>query len=444
MEAFVNACRDWICDDYWSDIRYLAEVQGDGPEVLAASILLNPLPHQKDYRLRLELDGMIAGQQQAGPIEKAAVLALLERAVAGVVTVDGKSLTLPRDGEFRIRSATPNRDAWFFPLHLELFGREPVGIADRLAHVDEVLRAGNPPFDGLADLTGWLMLDAPRAGYVSSLKIGVSPPVDLVFDKCQLSYDKLRLTLHAHPKLDLALVRVGVRAAPGDGLQGRFQAADKIEWGDATDGRREGVLLVDCPNSESAFSVLMLGGNTVRRQWFVDPAKAANKRLVAIQHFDKDLRMVRKGLFDRGADDFEKAVAALLFLLGFAPAVQLETDSPDIVVATPTGRLAIVECSIRVADVAAKVGKLVDRKGALTRALQASNQPSDLTAALVCRLPRDQIAAYTPLLEQAGILLVSEEELNQGLLRTRFSPDADQLLVELRGESSTPTSPTGH
>lgn len=189
--------------------------------------------------------------------------------------------------------------------------------------------------------------------------------------------------------------------------------------------------------------MLMIGPDTVRRHWFLDPNKAANHRLVAVQEFDKDLRMIKQGLFDvpDGAK-FEKAVAALGFLLGFAPMMQLETDSPDLVLATPRGRLAIVECTTRVADVVAKVGKLVARRGALARSLQASSYPSDLAVALVCRLPREQIVAHSDFIQSSGVILVAAEELNEALTRVRFRSDPDLMLSQAQQDLAHPTRQT--
>jgi hypothetical protein len=440
VRRFLEACRNWLCDDYTSDIRFLAEVRDPNHDLLAASIALNPLPAVQDNTLRLELPGLIAGQVQQNAVSKESLLTLVTNATAGRIELHGTALVLPGDGEYRVQSS-PQRDSWFSPLYFELIGREPIGVAERLSQVDSLLRASVPPFDGLADLTLWLALPMPQPGRLSALTIGINPPVDLFFEKCQLSDNHLRLTLHAHPKCDLGLVGLAVRAMPGEGLRGRFQVADRIEWGDVQNGRREGTVTVECANSDSALVMLMIGSGTVRRQWVLDPAKAANQRLVAVQQFDKDLRMIRQGLFDSGdAFRFESAVAALFFLLGFAPAVQLETDSPDLIVATPAGQLVIVECTIRVADVMAKIGKLVDRRGALTKALQASSHFGDVTATLVCRLPRDQIAAHAPLLQLSRVLLITAEELNDAILRARFRTDADQLLAEARHGFVTPTA----
>ena len=153
--------------------------------------------------------------------------------------------------------------------------------------------------------------------------------------------------------------------------------------------------------------------------------------------------MIRRGLLD-DADPkrFEIAISALLFLLGFSPSVQLETDSPDLIVATPLGRLVVVECTTRVADVASKVGKLVDRREALQRKLRADNAGAEVSAALVCRVPRDQIAAQSDNLKAVRIILVSAEDITAGLDRAWATNNPDDILDQaLRTLSTEQGSP---
>jgi hypothetical protein len=203
-------------------------------------------------------------------------------------------------------------------------------------------------------------------------------------------------------------------------------------------GRREGSATIALRNADAALVMLSVGSSTVRRNWFLDPTKARNNRLLAIQHFDKDLRMVRQAVLE-SADSakFETGVAALLFLLGFSPAVQLETDAPDLVVTTPGGQLGIVECTTRIADFSSKLGKLVDRRGSLTKSLQASGHTANVVAAMICRLPRDQIAAHEGELRALNTILVTGEDLAAALERVRVPNDPDRLVAEALARMST-------
>ncbi|GAA5164502.1 hypothetical protein GCM10025770_18560 [Viridibacterium curvum] len=176
--------------------------------------------------------------------------------------------------------------------------------------------------------------------------------------------------------------------------------------------------------------MLTIGGVTTRRRWFNDPNKARNNRMLAVQHFDKELKQIKHAVLEQSSDAprFERGVAALLFLQGFSPAIQLETDAPDIILMTPAGRLVIVECTTRISDFSAKVGKLVDRRGSLEKSLRASHHNGEVTAMLVCALPKDQIATWQaePVVHQ--IILVTQEDLRQAIIEVRNPRNPDDLL----------------
>lgn len=432
-QTFLDAAESWVCDGYSLDIRFLAEVDGNGIRLWDASVALNPLQATRDLSFRIESTNFIVGQIQRFREKKKSLLALLAGATAGVLPLSGKELTLPGDQPYRFYSEMSHRERWFSELHLQVSGDlNPMPSSTLLATIDNSLRASQPPFDGLTDAASWLGLAAPgTSSSPPSIGIRVGPPVDLIYDKCALADDRLRLTLNAHPRFDVAQIVLAVRATPGSALDTRKQISSEIKWGRVRNGRREGVAQIDLQHADNVLAMLMIGGSTVRRQWFLDPAKARNNRLLAIQHFDKDLRMVRQAVLESpDSSKFEQGVAALLFLLGFSPSLQLETDSPDIVVTTPGGRLAIVECSTRIADFASKVGKLVDRRGALSKSLVASGHPALVSSILICRLPRDQIAAYADEVRAHNTILVAGEDLTAAFDRVRFPNDPDRMLDE--------------
>lgn len=250
-----------------------------------------------------------------------------------------------------------------------------------------------------------------------------------MYDETSLSGDFLSATLHAHPDLKLDQVNLAVRAAPGCGLSGRRQVASLIVWSEPVENRRVGKLDVLLPSSDSVLTMLSLGTETVRRQWIIDPRKARNQRYIAINQFDSDLRKIRAALFDeQDGRKFEKAVAVLLHMMGFSAALPIETDSPDLVVSTPGGQAVIIECTLRVADFGSKSGKLVERRALLAKALSAANLPGTVVGALVCRLRREEIGASDREVRERGILLLTAEDIESSLLRSRFVHDPDALV----------------
>ena len=431
--AFLQAAKDWVCEAYALDIRYIASESSAAARIWQASITLSPLRAASEVGFQVKSSSFRLGQIQQFPVKKKVLLDVLTRAANGAIDLPDGTLILQMDQPLDLYSEMSHRERWFSELHLQVAGSHiQMPAPMELARIDNTLRASEPPFDGLADAAGWLGLSPPEATTTPpSIEIRVSPPCDLMFDQCTLANDHLHLVLHAHPKFDVSRVGLAIRAAPGMGLHARRQISDEIEWGQARGGRRRGIARVDLERADSALAMLMIGSSTVRRQWFIDPAKARNNRLLAVQYFDRDLRMTRHAVLEAtDSTKFEQGVAALLFLLGFSPSVQLETASPDLIVTTPGGKLAIVECTIRIADFAAKMGKLVDRRGALVKALNANGHPIQVIAVLACRLPRDQIAAQAENLRAHNIILVTGEDLATGFERVRHSNDPDRILDE--------------
>lgn len=431
LSDFLTAATAWVCDNYALDIRFVALPAGAGYEILGASIGLHPLAPSADLSFSIDTGGLIAGQIQKFPVVKEKLLSIVEDAARGMLSVDNKLLHLPGNPPHVHYSESATRDRWYSPLELRITGgAPPTQSRTQISARDNELRASTPPFDGLTDLFGWLGLDAtPLSGKPSSISIFIGPPVDLIFDQSKLSGNQLRLLLHAHPSLQAGRIGLAIRAVPGAGMSGRLQAKDQLVWNDPHDSRREVTANVLLPESDSALVILMVGSATVRRQWFIDPTKARNNRYLAVQHFDTDLRKIRDAvLVASESRRFEQGVAALLFVLGFSPSIQIETDSPDLIVSTPGGRLILVECTLRIADFSEKVGKLVDRRGSLMKSLKNSGHFSQVVAVLVCRLPRDQIPAQEERLKLHEIILVSQEGILGALDRVRHAVDPDELI----------------
>ena len=344
--TFLKAANEWICDGYSADLRFVAAPGDVDHNIWAASISLNPLPPKQDLSFYTETENIVIGQRQKNLLKKNELLSTLVSAASGVVELDSKSLQLISDGPYYYHSEMSNRDRWFYQMHLQIDGAvRPRVTLEQLAVIDNQLRTSALPFDGLVDASAWLDLgEVGTESRPTGIQIRINPPVDLIYEHCRLVDDKLTLTLHAHPEFECHQVGLAVRAAPGEGLDSRRQVGGSIVWGGAKDGRREGVAEIDLKNADAVLVLLMLGQSPVRRQWFSDSRKARNNRLLTVQHFDDNLRMIRKGVLESGDQNkFELGVASLAFLLGFSPSIQSETDSPDIVLATPGGRLALVE-----------------------------------------------------------------------------------------------------
>ncbi|XXQ53562.1 hypothetical protein ACA040_002233 [Xenophilus aerolatus] len=429
IERFLKASDRWICDRYWIDVRYVAERGARGVWLSQASIYLSPVRPSVESNFQISTQRLVAGQLQKQVRSGAAAQKLIGNAARGHIEIHGHQLRL---AVVDCSSEMSDRERWYSTLQLSLISSHgEMPLTSNLSEIDDELRMQAVPFDGLSDLCGWLGLQAPGTGAVPQIHMRVAPPCDMIFEPSFLRSNRLRLTFHAHPAFDTSQLSAAIRIVPGKGLASRRQIADQIVWRRPRGGLRPGVVDIEVADADAALAVLMVGGTNVRRQWFSDPAKARNRRLLAVQHFDKDLRKVRAAVLDpsESSTKFEHGVATLLFLLGFTVVIPIETDSPDIIASTPGGQEVVVECTTRIADFASKVGKLVDRRTSLARFLAESRHFNPVSAALVCRLPRDQIANQDQAVRH-GIILISLEDLVEAFNRISVPGDADELLKQ--------------
>lgn len=437
-DQFLKSADEWICDSYSLGVHYLATVEQSSINIIDASFFLYPLPPERIDNFAIKAGNLLAGREVFPALKKVDIIDRLSKAVNGILDVHGLQLTLQNSAELDYYSEIPSRDTGFSDLHLMVSGsRLPTVASSESGTTENELRLAIPPFDGMSDLCSWLQLsDARTNGQTQSISLRVGPPVDIVFDETKVHENNLQLTLSAHPKFDTSRLVLAIREFPGKGIETRKQASDLISWKRNSKGRRSGVLNLELVNANSVLAMLMVSGRTVRRRWFDDPDKAVNSRYVATQLLDKDLKQLKLALLEStDSGRFEQGVASLLYLLGFSSAIQVETQAPDIIVTTPGGKLAIVECTTKISDFQNKLGKLVDRRNALMPKLEGTGHNLQVGAFLACGLPKAQIAVEERLLAQHQVTLLSRDDIGLAFdqLRTPTSPDEmlDQAAARL-------------
>jgi hypothetical protein len=448
-DQFLESAAEWICDSYSLAINYLATSDHGILKIIDASLFLYPLPLERADNFAIEAGSLLAGQEILPSLTKADILRRLVKAATGDLEVNGLLLKLDITSTLDYYSEIPHLDTWYSDLHLKVIGSQPKTVpSSESLDNDNALRRAAPPFDGMTDLCSWLRLTDTRAnGRAPSITLRVGPPVDMIFDGSKLHENNFQLTLSAHPKFDTGKLGLATREFPGRGIESRKQTSDLISWKSVKDGRLPGILHLELVNADSVLAMLTVGSRTVRRQWFVDPAKAVNSRYVATQQFDRDLKQLKRAVLETtDSVSFEKGISSLLYLLGFSTAIQIETDAPDILVSTPGGKLAIIECTTKISDFQNKLGKLVDRRNALMTTLETTGHNLRVDAFLACGLPKTQIAIEESQLTQHQVTLLSREDISKAFdqLRTPTSPDEmlDRAAAKL-SESRNPIGPTG-
>lgn len=438
-QAFKDGAAGWICDGYSIRVSYVGrKVEGQrakSAELWGAMVAVSGEPPREGIDFEIQIHDTIFGHTEYRVQNREEIEKFLQSAAVGILYIKDQSYWLADTPgatgfgasakHFEILS---ERDTWFSPLHYRARTGFQAPFPARSVHaLDTALRRADPPFDGLADLAQSLGVNVAAALVEPTITISVSPPADLVMESCKLRDNDLTLVIHGHPNLDISSVDVSVRAVPGKSWRSRHRVSDTFTWTNEP-GRKIGIATVDLENANSALVMLVVGKHTVRRQWFLDPAKAPNLRLIAMNTFDKDLKKLKAALFDSDQSrQFEQAVAGAFFMLGFIPAAPIESEAPDLIVMTPGGRLVLVECTLKVSDIESKLGKLVDRRETLKKAIHSSSHLTDPVAVLVCRAPRENIVRADAA-KIHDVLLLTGESLQEGLARTHLPNDPDQMI----------------
>lgn len=426
-EEFIHAASAWVLDNTSLVIRYLILRGRFGiMQLRGLTITAGPVPTDRSLCFSVESEDILAGFSTTDEMSKADIIKVLRDASEGVFYIGEDRYYFP-DGQLTHFSEPEDDDRWEYDLTLmaELRNSSQHGVDT--PRLDRVLRTLPLPFDGLSELISQLGLSySPKSLIAASAELRIKPPLDCLIPETYLSDDRLTLTLASHKSVDISSLCVALRPFPGEGIHSREQIASQLEWNPRNTYTNFGKAIISVAHADAVLVMVSFAGKTVRRQWFNDPVKARNLRTVASRNFDPDLKQLKKALLsDNDSPRFELAFSSLIFLLGMSPAIQVETESPDIIAMTPAGRLVIVECTLKTSDFRTKLGKLVDRQKSLKQLMARSNHFVTLHAVLVCRTPREQIMVDNAELQLHGVLLIAQEELVTLLGQVNFANDPD-------------------
>ncbi len=102
-------------------------------------------------------------------------------------------------------------------------------------------------------------------------------------------------------------------------------------------------------------------------------------------------------------------------------------DAPDLLMITPTGHFAVIECTTGLLKAENKVALLHARTQSVRRGLDASNNKFQrVLPVIVTSRSKDEIAPDIETAEKLGIYIVTREGLEQAIPQTMYQPNADQ------------------
>ena len=431
LELFKTVSSQWLCDPYSVEIRFAAKKSSDIHKLLACTVNFWPVGIQQNKSLRIVANDFFAGIEVMTNCSLDKISVLIENLEQGKLILEDLSLNIEGKQGLSYYTEMISNDRWFCDAHLIISGDAQMSFSStELAKINSELRVGKLHFDGVDDLINYLNLPDTFSSYKQpQIEMRISPPVDIRIDESRLSKGQFKLTLHAHPRLNINTVSLAVQFFPETQFS-RKQVASQIKWKSIKNGLQIGKLNVKAANSFAVKTLLMAGLNTIRRQFFEDGLKVPNRRLFVISAFDNNLKKLRKDLIDpTNSMHFEKAVNSLAYILGFSGCLTNESEAPDIVLSTLNNNLVLIECTIKIADFSAKLGKLVDRKNMLTELLKKAGDNRKVHTYLVCGQPKSAIVHEAKLLLNHNVILLTKESLEELLVKLKFPQDPDEILL---------------
>jgi hypothetical protein len=321
-------------------------------------------------------------------------------------------------------------------IHLSLFGSETRNFIEQ-PKLDWQLRSASIPYEGLQDVLSDFRLGVLQG--VNCVEV-LAFNVAAIDASSNIKGQTATLNVRASNYVDREKVSVGVRVLEQGRVVKREQLPrDAFEWSEK-DGHKLASTSMHIPLAAIVHGIVSYNGVAQQHYYFGDPASFQNPRRAAYEAFDPKLSTINDILAKAQTSrpdsrDFEAAMPWLFWMLGFAPAyiggLPRMRDAADFIVSTPSGNMAVVECTVGLLKDDDKLPKLHDRAQAARRNLDTSSTrhlrvlPVIITAKLAEEVRPDMEQA-----EKLGIYVVTREEILQLVERTLFPQNADQLYEE--------------
>lgn len=301
--------------------------------------------------------------------------------------------------------------------------------------LDWALRGAAPPYDGLGDLI--IDFGLPQIAPAISVHL-IAHCATMIEASSRVEGGKATLILALASGLDSTLAAAGLLVWNQRVLDRRHIPSAEFSWRQEA-GRQVGEVTIDVPVGAALHCFAGYAGIAHHRYWIADPSMSQNARRATFEGVGLGLKTISDVIADARADRgtarrFEGAVASLLWLLGFSPAHLGDTpsmqDAPDILVATPSGHVALVECTTGMV----KQDKLLNlraRANAVRQRLDASNlRALRVLPVLACARPEADVEPERAAAAAMGICILDGDDLFGLLDRTALVPDAERYFAE--------------
>jgi len=319
---------------------------------------------------------------------------------------------------------------------LTISGRHRDTIFD-LNAVEWELRGAAMPYQNIHDLLSQYLM---AAGSGPSLIEAILPAAVEVDFSLSVKGTKATIGVVTSRDLDPSSVSLGYTVLSNGSVVIRSQiGGDSLYWredGNLIRGQTE----IEVPNAAILHCFAGYAGRAQHYGWIVDPDNHQNARRSAYELFDKNLDHLREILnrpAGKGArsDDFESAISWLMWIRGFNGTTlgltPLLKEAPDIIATTPSGRYAVIECTMGLLKAENKLAKVVARANQVREQLGKSGYAHlAVLPVMVTSLSRSDVEAELPQAAAHGVYVVTREEIEGALTSSFLLPDPERFFDE--------------
>jgi hypothetical protein len=428
--------------DMWRNLATLARLRIENP---ADVKLQRDLPHTGFLRCWHEVKPLLA------------IHDVVRDVASGALTVGEQEVTYLRDQfdtpgslgpygryyyAFQEAGGVHRRICPDWPIHeMVSHGDQSQSILNHVpggkSALDNVLRSLKKPFRDLEDLTRTVLAN-PLYWSLSdySASFWAVAPIEARFERDQCSFEAGHLTLRVFASSQAMTEGASIGLIGDKPGEDPFQATAELRasaWRQEDRGLTQ-VIRYGLAGASQATAMLRIGDMAVETLTLVDYKSAGrNLRANVYSAFDPGFEKLRAALKQEGKAKpaaFEAAVARVLWFNGLAVDVvggqHSVTDAVDIIAHSPRHDLILlVECTVQALNTGGKIGKFVERIGAVRR----GNKHHRVLGALAT--PRDQLTidpAEKKLTESTRLSVLGAAELNSLLQMALRGAPLDEVI----------------
>lgn len=303
--------------------------------------------------------------------------------------------------------------------------------------LDWELKGAAEPYDNLQELMSHYRVGVLRTDVITieAVALGIIA-VDL---STMVRGTECEFAVRLSPDADPAKASVTYRVMSGGQVERGKISGETMDWVLASDGVRRGSTKIQVPSAAVVQVYASYCGTVFHQGWIADPTTAQNPRRASYEAFDPKLTgladLLAKPPGKGNARDLEAGVAWLLWMLGFSVSHLGQTpklqEAPDLLVTTPQGHFAVVECTTGPLKTDNKLPLLIERSEIVRDRLAASNnQHLKVLPVIVTSKRRVEVRADIEQAERLGVLIITAEILVATLSRTLVRSDADEIFLE--------------